>query len=182
MIHHLRAALHAVGRLSRDASHPLSRAEPSATGGASARLRPFLEFLRYLVASGGALAVDVGLYQLGLHLGLAYPVAALLGFGGGAVVAYVASVAWVFETRSVRSRGIEFALFVAVGVAGLLLTEFLLWLQIAHFGLPAGISKIGAAGIVFVFNFAVRKTALFRVAASRAPASTTLLAGGLNSQ
>jgi len=182
MIRRLQPSLHAVGRLLWGASRSRPRGQPAAAGGTGERLRAFLEFLRYLVASGGALAVDVGLYQLGLHLGLAYPVAALLGFGAGAVVAYVASVAWVFETRSVRSRGIEFALFVAVGVAGLLLTEFLLWLQIAHLGLPAGISKIGAAGIVFVFNFVVRKTALFRVAASRAPASATLLAGGLNSQ
>jgi putative flippase GtrA len=120
-----------------------------------------IEFMRYFAASGGALAVDVGLYRLALHQDLPYPVAALIGFCAGAVVAYLASVMWVFETRSVRSAAVEFGLFIAVGAAGLLLTETLLWLQIEQFRLPALWSKVGAAGVVFVFNFVVRKTMLF---------------------
>ena len=127
------------------------------------RVTLVLEFARYFVASGGALAVDVGLYQLSLRLGLPYPVAALVGFCAGAVVAYLASVKWVFKARAVRHAGIEFALFVAVGAAGLLLTEALLWIEIGQLGMPALLSKIGAAGVVFVFNFVVRKVALFSV-------------------
>lgn len=124
--------------------------------------RPFLEFLRYFVASGGALAVDFGLYRFGLHVGLAYWLAALIGFCAGAVFAYVASVFWVFETRSVSRAGVEFGLFVAIGIAGLLLTEAILWLEIERLGLPPLWSKVGAAGIVFFFNFGVRKFTLFR--------------------
>jgi len=124
--------------------------------------RTAMEFVRYFIASGGALAVDFGLYRLSLGLGLAYPVAAVIGFCAGAVVAYMASIAWVFEARSVRRAGIEFGVFVAIGVAGLALTELLLWLQVERFGLPPLWSKIGAAGVVFVFNFVVRKTMLFR--------------------
>ncbi len=123
------------------------------------------EFLRYFAASGGALGVDVGLFQLSLRLGLGYPFAALIGFSAGAMVAYVASVKWVFEARSVRHASIEFALFIAVGVVGLLLTEALLWLEIERLGMPAFWSKLGAACVVFVFNFAVRKSMLFRARA-----------------
>ena len=127
--------------------------------------RPFLEFVRYFVASAGALGVDFGLYRLGLHAGLAYPLAALIGFCAGAVFAYTASVLWVFETRSVSRAGVEFALFVAIGVAGLLLTEAILWLEIERLGVPVLWSKAGAAGIVFFFNFGVRKITLFRASA-----------------
>lgn len=124
--------------------------------------RTAAEFVRYFIASGGALGVDFSLYRLSLVLGLAYPEAAVIGFCAGAVVAYAASIAWVFEARSVRRAGVEFGVFVAIGVAGLALTEWLLWLQVERFGLPPLWSKIGAAGVVFVFNFVVRKTTLFR--------------------
>ena len=127
--------------------------------------RPILEFMRYFVASGGALGIDFGLYRLGLHVGFAYPLAALIGFCAGAVFAYVASVFWVFETRSVSRVGVEFGLFVAIGVAGLLLTEVILWLEIERLGIPALWSKVGAAGLVFFFNFGVRKFTLFRASA-----------------
>lgn len=128
--------------------------------------RPILEFMRYFVASGGALGVDFGLYRLGLQFGLAYPLAALIGFCAGAVFAYVASVSWVFETRSVSRAGVEFGLFVAIGVGGLLLTEAILWLEIERLGMHPVWSKAGAAGIVFFFNFGLRKIMLFRASAA----------------
>jgi putative flippase GtrA len=124
--------------------------------------RTALEFMRYFIASAGALAADFALYRLALGLGIAYPIAALIGFSAGAVVAYLASVAWVFETRTLRRSGVEFCVFVAIGVAGLGLTEALLWLQIGHLGLSPMWSKVGAAGVVFAFNFGLRKCVLFR--------------------
>ena len=124
--------------------------------------RTAVEFLRYFAASGGALGIDFGLYRLGLHAGLTYPLAALAGFCAGAVFAYVASVFWVFEARSFSSAWLEFGLFVAIGIGGLLLTEALLWLEIGRLGLSPLGSKAGAACVVFLFNFGVRKFTLFR--------------------
>lgn len=142
-----------------------------AQGGPAHLGRPhaILEFARYFVASAAALAVDVGLYRLALSLGWRYQFAALLGFCAGAVVAYLASVRWVFRARAVQNAGLEFGLFVAVGVAGLLLTELLLWIAIGKLALPAVLSKLGTSAIVFAFNFAVRKTLLF--SARRRPGS-----------
>ena len=141
------------------------KSSPDGERAIAAPRRAVFEFIRYFVASGGALGVDFGLYRLGLLLGLAYPLAALIGFCAGAAVAYVASVLWVFETRSVSRTGVEFGLFVAIGVGGLLLTEAILWLEIERLGMPALWSKAVAAGIVFFFNFGVRKITLFRASA-----------------
>ncbi len=138
-----------------------SLSEPPVLVGGAGVARTKAEFIRYFAASAGALCVDTGLYRLCLQAGIAYQWAALIGFGAGAVVAYVASVAWVFESRTIRRATLEFGLFVAIGVAGLLLTEALLWLQVERWGLPPFWSKAGAAGVVFIFNFAVRKTLLF---------------------
>jgi len=141
-------------------------------------LRRIAEFARYFVASAGALCIDVGLYRLGLRAGMPYQWAALVGFAAGAIVAYLASIAWVFEARTVRRSAIEFALFIAIGVAGLLLTELLLWVQIEHFGWSKILSKGGAAGVVFFFNFGMRKTLLFgtRSAQARAVPAADFLA------
>ncbi len=157
---------------------PLSR--PRAAAGDACVPHRIAEFARYFVASAGALCVDVGLYQLGLHAGLAYQWAALIGFSAGAVVAYIASIAWVFEARTINRSALEFGFFVAIGVAGLLLTELLLWVQIDHLGWPKFLSKAGSAGVVFFFNFGMRKTLLFgtrRAQATTVPA-VDALAGG----
>lgn len=124
--------------------------------------RAALELLRYFLASAVALAADTGLFTAALHAGVTYPVAATLGFCAGAVLAYLASVLWVFESRSVRNAGVEFGVFVGIGIAGLLLTEALLWLFIGRLGLGPVASKLGAAGFVFLFNFVARRATLFR--------------------
>jgi len=149
-----------------------SLSDPPVVDGGAAASHRMAEFVRYFAASAGALCVDAGLYRLGLRAGIAYQWAVLIGFCAGAVVAYVASVAWVFEARTLRHATLEFVLFVAIGLGGLLLTEALIWLQVERWGLPPFWSKPGAAGVVFIFNFAVRKTLLFggrRAKAERGP-------------
>lgn len=146
----------------------LAAADP---GEATAVRRTLDELARYFVASAIALGVDTGLYVLGLRLHLGYQFAAVLGFVGGLSVAYLISVRWAFRTRRVGDARLEFVVFAAIGVLGLLLTEALLWLQIdvLHLGpLPA---KLVAACGVFLFNFGARKCVLFKARpAGRSPA------------
>ena len=137
----------------------IAAADPGGAGGARQTL---VELARYLVASALALGVDTGLYALGLRLHFGYPLAAILGFLGGLAVAYLLSVRWAFRTRRLGNARIEFVVFAAIGVLGLLLTESLLWLQIdvLAFGpLPA---KLAASCGVFLFNFGARKFILFK--------------------
>ena len=119
------------------------------------------EFVRYLVCSALALLVDLGLYWGCLKLGLSYPIAAAVGFCAGLFVAYTLSIRWAFQMRRLGNQRVEFAVFAAVGILGLGLTELLLWALIGQWGLSPLIAKIETAGGVFLFNFGLRKTLLF---------------------
>lgn len=116
----------------------------------------------YGLASAAALAVDWGLL-LGLNgLGLNYLVAAAVGFSAGIAVTYLLSVSVVFRHRPIADRRREFAGFLGVGIAGLVLTQLLMVLWVERLAMTPGLAKIPTAGLVFVFNFTVRRALLFR--------------------
>jgi putative flippase GtrA len=122
---------------------------------------PWVEFLRYFLCSAAAFGIDVSLYWVALRLGMPYQLAAVAGFVGGVSAAYVLSVRWAFRRRSLDNAAAEFLIFLAIGVAGLGVTEALLWLQVSVLGLPRMQAKLVAAVGVFVFNFSARKIVLF---------------------
>lgn len=119
------------------------------------------EFIRYFLCSVLALLADMGLYWMGLRVGLSYPVAAAAGFCIGLFTAYTLSVRWAFCARRVGNQQVEFLLFAGIGVLGLGVTELCLWLLIGHLGLPPMVAKVMTAGAVFFFNFGLRKALLF---------------------
>ena len=125
------------------------------------------DLIRYFAASLLALAADTavlsGCLRI-LHLSLAW--SASIGFVAGAVVAYLLSIRWVFRERAfAKSPAVEFLTFVAIGVAGLGLTQLVLWLGVTRLGLMPELVKLSAAGVTFTFNYIARKSLLF--AASR---------------
>jgi len=120
------------------------------------------EFLLYGFSSALALGLDWGLLVGLTAAGLNYLVAAAIGFCSGMVVTYALSVAVVFRHRRLADRWQELAAFVGVGLAGLLLTQGLLALWVEGLGLAPGLAKIPTAGLVFLFNFIVRRALLFR--------------------
>lgn len=63
--------------------------------------------------------------------------------------------------QRLNDRRSEFGLFALVGVAGLLLTEALLWLLVKQIGVDPLMAKLTSAGGVFLFNFMLRKSLLF---------------------
>ncbi|WIV97795.1 GtrA family protein [Kinneretia aquatilis] len=120
-----------------------------------------LEFVRYALCSALALAIDFALYLLALRMGQAVPVAAALGFSVGLMTSYVLSVRWVFLQRRILDRRQELLVFCTVGVAGLLLTQLLLWLLVQRAAMRPEWAKLPTAVLVFMFNFSVRKALLF---------------------
>lgn len=119
------------------------------------------EFLLYLIVSGAALGVDTAVFNLSLRAGLALAWAAALGFSLGLALVYVASSLHIFKAHRLADRRIEFVLFALIGMAGLALTELLLWLLVGPLQLAPLAAKFATAGAVFLFNFSLRKALLF---------------------
>lgn len=127
------------------------------------------QFLRYLVASLLALALDLSLFSLGLRV-FSWPwwLSATTGFAGGAVLAYLCSITWVFRERRLERRGtVEFTSFVAIGVAGLALTQATLFvgIEVLHH-VPEHV-RLWASVATCLFNYLLRSILLFRT--SRVP-------------
>jgi putative flippase GtrA len=123
---------------------------------------PVSEFLRYGAASAVALAVDFGALVLLTELaGLHYLASAAAGFGLGIVVAYLLSIRWVFASRRLASVPAEGAIFLLIGLAGLIINIFVMYGLTELALLPYAVSKVGSVGLVFTFNFSVRKAVLF---------------------
>jgi putative flippase GtrA len=128
----------------------------------NAAIRMVGDLFKYGLASVAALALDYGLLLL-CHqaLGLSYPIAAAIGFSSGLALVYLLSIWFVFEDRRSIRPGLEFSAFVAIGLAGLLLTEALMHVFVDRAGLSPAIAKIPTAGFVFLFNFTARRGLLF---------------------
>lgn len=122
------------------------------------------ELLRYLAASAIALAVDVLSFSALLRLvGLPWMLAATLAFITGVLVAYHLSIRFVFRERLLaHAPRHEFAAFATIGIVGLGVTQVVLWLGIEHYHAHPEMTKLVAAGITFLCNFAMRKLMLFR--------------------
>ena len=120
------------------------------------------EGVRYLAASALALAIDFGVYTGLIRLaGVHYLVAAPIGFALGLATVYALSVRWVFRQRRLADRRAEFALFAAIGLAGMALNQIIIYAAVAMMPGSYEIAKIISAGVVFCFNFISRKLLLF---------------------
>lgn len=122
----------------------------------------FKELMRYGLASGAALVVDVGLlYALTSWVHVPYLISALAGFMAGLAIVYTLSVTWVFKKRALVDRRAELLIFGAIGVVGLGLNELILWTLTDGLGVYYLASKVVSVGVVFAWNFGARKYMLF---------------------
>jgi putative flippase GtrA len=125
------------------------------------------QFRRYLLVGGLAFVVDyLTLYLLAAHAGLHYQLAAAIAFLCGLLVNYALCVSWIFDHRSYTSKRREFIVFSMIGLAGLLLNGLLIFLMTELIGLYYMYSKLVAAGLILIFNFALRRGILFSEKAS----------------
>lgn len=123
-----------------------------------------LEFVRYGLSAILALGVDYSiLVVLTEFTAVHYLAAAAVAFAAGTVVSYGLSVSWGFEHRAFQDPRMEFFVYAAIGLAGLLLTQGILFSATDVLGFDYRISKLLAVAIVFFWNFGARKVALFTI-------------------
>ena len=119
------------------------------------------ELVRYFFVSLFSLAVDFSIFLIGSQY-VHYTVAAVIGFLVGAVVHYALSIRIVFSRRKLGKRRMtEFLLFVGTAGAGLLVSVVTIFVYVEWFGASLFFAKTMAAGMSFLFGYAVRKLLLF---------------------
>ena len=122
----------------------------------------FIQFFRYIFVGGFAFLADAFTLWL-CEKWMNYMIAAAIAFVVGLAVNYALSIRFVFsESSKVKNKVKEFVVYGIIGLIGLLITEGIMYLFTDVFGLYFLISKIIAAAIVLVWNFAARKVVLYK--------------------
>ena len=113
----------------------------------------------FVVVGGIATGLDFSLvWGLNQQLGWHYLLASALAFALATIFNYWASMRYTFNSKfSANQKTHEFLLFVALSVAGLLLTLGLMWLAVDWLNWPVMWAKLAVTAVVMVFNFTSRK-------------------------
>jgi putative flippase GtrA len=126
-----------------------------------------IRFIRYIGASVGALAVDVGSFLALLTLGMLAAPASAIGYSLGILAHWLLSSRTVFQ-ETVADRGMERtkqkALFVISALVGLGLTTAIVGgADLA--GLDPRIAKLAAIIVSFIATWLLRSKIVFRASA-----------------
>ena len=120
------------------------------------------QLFRYIFTGGLAFIVDFEiLFLLTECFYVHYLISACVAFLFGLLVNYFLSIRWVFNSRVVENRLLEFSLFTTVGLLALGINELFLWIFTDVLGNHYLFSKIITAIIIFFWNFFGRKLILF---------------------
>jgi putative flippase GtrA len=87
--------------------------------------------------------------------------AATTSFAAGGAFLYFVSVNFVFGFRRISNRAIELPLFLALGVAGLIVNTTVMFVAVEKVHLHYLVAKVAAAGCTFTVNFLLRRNLLF---------------------
>lgn len=121
-------------------------------------------FLRYLLASVGALAVDVGSFLALLAFGMVAAPASAIGYTLGILAHWLLSSRTVFvgnvaERGSERTR--QKAMFVASAIAGLAVTTLIVGTADLG-GIDPRLAKVAAIAVSFTLTWLFRSKIVFR--------------------
>lgn len=121
----------------------------------------FIQFFRYIFVGGFAFLADafsLWFCEIYMH----YMISAAVGFIIGLIVNYLLSTCFVFgESAKVKNKLKEFAVYALIGIMGLALTEIIMYFLTDICNFYFMLSKIAAAVIVLLWNFAARKVILY---------------------
>lgn len=122
-----------------------------------------IQILRYVLAGTLAYVIDYSMLIVYVEIfGMYYLTAAAIAFLIGAVTSYILNTAWVFNRRAFKDMRLEFAVFVALGAAGLFLNHWCIKFFTESVNLHYLVSKLFSAIVVSAANFSARKYILFR--------------------
>jgi len=125
--------------------------------------RVTVTLIKSMFTSSIAFVLDFALLALLVEVAdIFYLLSNTVSFLAGSSLSYLLSVAWVFHTRRMKRKSMEYAAFIFIGVIGMGLNSLFLWLLTSGFGIYYLLSKVIAGSTVFFWNFFARKLMLFR--------------------
>lgn len=117
---------------------------------------------KYVLAGSLAFAGDIlVLYLCTELLGVHYLISNIFGYATGLCISYSLNIKWVFSYRRYSKVSLEFTIFNAIIIAGLGLSEALMYLSVDKFELHYLHAKVFASALVFLFNYTAKKFILF---------------------
>ncbi|MCK5672958.1 MAG: GtrA family protein [Spirochaetales bacterium] len=121
-----------------------------------------IHLLRSIFSSGIAFAADfLILILLVEKFHLHYIISGTAGFLTGTTLLYFISVSWIFSSRRIQRKSLEYALFIFLGIIGGILNILFLWVFTDKFAVYYMVSRMIAATLVFFFNYLSRKLLIF---------------------
>lgn len=116
------------------------------------------QITRFAVVGGSAFVIDYGIMVLLTELaGFNYLISSGISFTVSVIYNYLLSVHWVFNVTDQRSKTQDFTIFIILSIIGLGINQFIMWSFVDKLHIYYMISKIGATGVVMVYNFITRK-------------------------
>ena len=121
-----------------------------------------VQFVRYFGVSAICLLVDSGvLFVLTEYAGINYLISTFVGYSVGLILNYILSVTWVFKTKRLANKPMEFGIFVVIGLIGMAINQGVMWLCTDLIGLYFMLSRLISAVIGHTWKFFARKFILF---------------------
>ncbi len=122
-----------------------------------------IQLFRSTFVGGIATIADIALlYLLTEYFHIYYLVSAIASFTLGVTVNYFLSISWVFTNRGFKNKWAEFGAFTIIGITGLGLNIFFIWVFTEYAHIHYLISKVIATILVFAWNFLSRKYFIFQ--------------------
>ncbi len=122
-----------------------------------------IQLFRYTFVGGISFVGDFGsLYIFTEIVGFHYLLSATIAFAIGLTINYILSILWVFKTKSINNRSIEFLIFAVIGIVGLGLNELIIWYSTEKIKIFYLHSKLISTAIVYFWNFFARKYILYK--------------------
>ncbi len=124
------------------------------------------EFLLYVVVGGIATLTEwVFFYLIAVLLSWHYIVSTTIAYIISTFVNWIAGRILVFKSSDKSISSEVFAIYV-VGVLGLLMNIGIMFVMIDKLNINSMISKVFATGVVFIWNFIVRKLFIYKVSSN----------------
>jgi putative flippase GtrA len=120
--------------------------------------RGIVQLIRYGLVVAIAAPIDFGGYVLlATKYDMDYVLASVISFTASLIVNYFLCIKWIWTEHSNRQKHVDAMMFFLIGLVGLALTAFLVWIFTSVANLNYIVAKLVTFMIVFVWSFGSRR-------------------------